>query len=855
MARDGNDEDMRSIFRDKRRGDVFFSWLTPCLELNSRTTEDGTVDCTSNESLPDLAGTENDVAYCGDLLLKELSRRAALSAASTSSITEDDRRAAVVRSLIRVFLPDILLVQALNLGRDVVFFLLLYTTSGIVELQSQMGSQQQHQASRIISAQWRHLYLLLFLANSICHELEGDERGNRSSGSTSCRTWLLLGSPEMRRLRREERDAGLRSRLAFLSNSGGEDEVEEVVPLSAREVLPQTRRAIGDDEESNLYNIARWNVRVLVSSIQDFAFIFTALPVRFFLVWLAFAFVTGVPSVGVGRRGGESLGGKIPTLPSETGRAATRFGDGDGIPGGRSTPGGKLEALLQREQDVDVELEIATDGDLAPAESATEDGVSTPSQAGSSQHSFPVKPLNDVDKTSEQAEIAARLSTGAAILGSTSSTTTPSFLYLIIGGCAAISTFLALSLWLVRSAFRISAQLHRAIDYRIDRVGEAVKHVRGLRILRWSHFFTQNKILQARKLERDLFRALDARNAMLAVLLRVFPEVVFFLALLHLVGRERVSRDNNKGGDRLLSVASLVLLRGAVQRLVAILAMVAAKLKVAMMFQFCHTKMMAFWRYQQRPVPQVPTDAFGGDVDDVGEKKRGRGEDVDEDEDAGIELVPPRGRGGSFASTAAGGDLEDPPLADSTEVVHDSTGGCGAGADESQGRGPPKNTTSVLMDFRRPQTPASRQTPEDPQRFTWDHEPTLPKNSPVPLTLQLPEGFLLQVGDVCAVAGTSHGSGKSMLCHALLGELHPTPQNPTRPNKDLVVCYAPQNPFLLDASVRKNVLFGLPRDDEYFHAAMRICALSENEVASVLPDDELRTNGGNLSGGQRQRLH
>lgn len=106
----------------------------------------------------------------GDLLLKELSRRAALSAASTSSVAEDDRRAAVVRSLIRVFLPDILLVQALNLGRDVVFFLLLYTTSGIVELQSQMGSQQQHQAqaSRIISAQWRHLYLLLFLANSIC---------------------------------------------------------------------------------------------------------------------------------------------------------------------------------------------------------------------------------------------------------------------------------------------------------------------------------------------------------------------------------------------------------------------------------------------------------------------------------------------------------------------------------------------------------------------------------------------------------------------------------------------------------------------------------------------------------------
>jgi len=63
-----------------------------------------------------------------------------------------------------------------------------------------------------------------------------------------------------------------------------------------------------------------------------------------------------------------------------------------------------------------------------------------------------------------------------------------------------------------------------------------------------------------------------------------------------------------------------------------------------------------------------------------------------------------------------------------------------------------------------------------------------------------------------------------------------------------------QRAWIRNASLRDNVLFGYPFDEETYNRVIRQCALTAD--MKVLPDGdmtEIGENGVNLSGGQKQR--
>lgn len=117
------------------------------------------------------------------------------------------------------------------------------------------------------------------------------------------------------------------------------------------------------------------------------------------------------------------------------------------------------------------------------------------------------------------------------------------------------------------------------------------------------------------------------------------------------------------------------------------------------------------------------------------------------------------------------------------------------------------------------------------------------------------------------------GSGKSLLLASLLGEAdiisghvelpeppkwelrfdtNATPANWNLPN---AIAYVAQIPWMENASIRDNILFGLPYDDVRYKKTIHACALEQD--LSMLTDGELTeigANGINLSGGQRWRV-
>eukprot|EP00741_Cyanophora_paradoxa_P013906 tig00020723_g13424.t1 len=114
-------------------------------------------------------------------------------------------------------------------------------------------------------------------------------------------------------------------------------------------------------------------------------------------------------------------------------------------------------------------------------------------------------------------------------------------------------------------------------------------------------------------------------------------------------------------------------------------------------------------------------------------------------------------------------------------------------------------------------------------------------------------------GSLVAVVGPV-GSGKSALLAALLGELDPEAPRPGSPPPlarcgGLSVAYVSQEPWIQNATLRANVLFGEPFDAARYSAAIDACGLRP-DLATLPAGDltEIGEKGVNLSGGQRQRV-
>lgn len=108
-----------------------------------------------------------------------------------------------------------------------------------------------------------------------------------------------------------------------------------------------------------------------------------------------------------------------------------------------------------------------------------------------------------------------------------------------------------------------------------------------------------------------------------------------------------------------------------------------------------------------------------------------------------------------------------------------------------------------------------------------------------------------QNGSLLAVVGPV-GSGKSSLLSALLGDM-------TRVSGSVVVrgqvAYAAQSPWIMNATLRDNVLFGHAFDQAWYDKVLDACGLRSDLL--VLPGGdmvEIGERGINLSGGQKARV-
>lgn len=149
----------------------------------------------------------------------------------------------------------------------------------------------------------------------------------------------------------------------------------------------------------------------------------------------------------------------------------------------------------------------------------------------------------------------------------------------------------------------------------------------------------------------------------------------------------------------------------------------------------------------------------------------------------------------------------------------------------------------------------SDNTEEDPDRFILrDVNVTFPK------------------GELSVISGKT-GSGKSLMLAAILGEidiiegsisvpeappLHERHDSQAHGGNWIIpeaIAYVAQIPWIENATVKDNILFGLPYDECRYKTTVDVCALTKDlEMFTDGESTEIGANGINLSGGQKWRI-
>ena len=105
----------------------------------------------------------------------------------------------------------------------------------------------------------------------------------------------------------------------------------------------------------------------------------------------------------------------------------------------------------------------------------------------------------------------------------------------------------------------------------------------------------------------------------------------------------------------------------------------------------------------------------------------------------------------------------------------------------------------------------------------------------------------------CIIIGET-GSGKSCLIKSLIDRL--IILNKKEFNIDGTISYASQTPFIVNSTLKENILFYSEYDEERYNQIIKYCEL-EKDIKSFPAGDEteIGTNGANLSGGQKSRIN
>jgi ABC-type multidrug transport system fused ATPase/permease subunit len=107
-------------------------------------------------------------------------------------------------------------------------------------------------------------------------------------------------------------------------------------------------------------------------------------------------------------------------------------------------------------------------------------------------------------------------------------------------------------------------------------------------------------------------------------------------------------------------------------------------------------------------------------------------------------------------------------------------------------------------------------------------------------------------GSLTAIVGAI-GSGKSSLLQGLMGEMRRTEGKVTFSGSTALCA---QSPWIQNATVRENILFGQPWDEERYWAAVRdSCLEPDLELLEDGDGTEIGEKGITLSGGQKQRVN
>ncbi|CAL1706378.1 unnamed protein product [Somion occarium] len=145
--------------------------------------------------------------------------------------------------------------------------------------------------------------------------------------------------------------------------------------------------------------------------------------------------------------------------------------------------------------------------------------------------------------------------------------------------------------------------------------------------------------------------------------------------------------------------------------------------------------------------------------------------------------------------------------------------------------------------------------------FTWMSEEhacdTTPSSTRPAFTLRIDDEVSFKPGCINLVIGQT-GSGKTSLLMALLGEMHRIPTGPhsflNLPRQGGVAYHA-QESWVLNETIRDNILFGAPYDEHRYNTVLEQCALKHDiELFQAGDQTEVGEKGLTLSGGQKARV-